>query len=178
MKKFALILIFFITVLDLHSQEDLASREPTFPRYNIGLGGGIDYGGFGGRFTILTSERLEFFGALGYNLLGLGLNAGIDYRLAPKSRICPYFGAMYGYNAVIKITGAEMYNQTYYGPSWNLGLEFWSKRNTNFFNLELLVPMRSSEYHDDIKSLKNNPSITFSSEPLPIAISIGYHFSF
>lgn len=140
MKKIAIILILFSTVLDLHSQ-DLSSRELIFPRYNIGVGGGIDYGGFGGRFSILTSERLEFFGAIGYNLLGLGLNAGVDYRLLPQSRICPYFGAMYGYNAVIKVTGAKMYNQTYYGPSWNLGLEFWSRRNSSFFNFELIPKM-------------------------------------
>lgn len=178
MKKSAFILIFFITTLDLHSQEYLASGEPIFPRYNMGFGAGIDYGGFGCRFTILPSERLEFFGALGYNLLGFGLNAGLDYRLAPKSRICPYIGAMYGYNAFIKIAGATRYNQTYYGLSCNLGLEFWSKRSPNYFNLELIVPIRTSEYYNDIKNLKNNPLITFSNEPLPIGISIGYHFSF
>ena len=78
MKNFAFILIFFITTLDSHSQEYMESREPIFPRYNIGLGGGIDYGGFGCRLTILPSERIEFFGALGYNLLEYGLNAGLD----------------------------------------------------------------------------------------------------
>ena len=176
MKKIALILIICAIEFDLHCQ-DFSLEEPIFPKYNIGIGGGIDYGGFGGRISLLTSPRLEFFAALGYNLLGLGLNGGVDFRISPMSRICPYFGVMYGYNAVIKVTGAEMYNQIYYGPSWNLGLEFHSRSNNNFFNLEFILPIRSSEYHDDIKNLKNNPNIIFSNEPLPIAISIGYHFS-
>jgi hypothetical protein len=176
MKTITLILVLCCTGLDLHCQE-FSLEEPIFPRCNIGLGGGIDYGGFGGRISILTSQKLEFFGAIGYNLLGIGLNGGVDWRILPQSRICPYFGAMYGYNAVIKVKGAEMYNKTYYGPSWNLGLEFWSRRNKSFFNFELIVPIRSSEYHKDIKDLKNNQNITFSNVPLPFGISIGYHFS-
>jgi hypothetical protein len=177
MRKVAFILVFFIAVSDLFSQ-DPSVKKPSFPRYNVGVGAGMDYGGFGGRFTILTCKRLEFFGALGYNLLELGLNAGAAYRILPQSRICPYFGAMYGYNAVIKVTGADMYNQTYYGPTWNIGLEFWPKGSPGFLNLELLVPIRSSEYTNDLKSLKSNPNITFKNEPVPIGISIGYHFMF
>jgi hypothetical protein len=177
MKKTAIILAFCFIGLALHSQ-DPAVVAPVFPRYNIGFGAGIDYGGFGGRFTVLTSQRLEFFGAVGYNLLGIGLNAGVDLRLMPMSRICPYLGAMYGYNAVIKIIGSEINNQTYYGPSFNLGLEFWNRRNTNFFNIELIVPIRPSDYHNDIKNLKNNPNIILKNEPPPIGISLGYHFAF
>jgi hypothetical protein len=176
MKKSAFVLIFLIALSDLFSQNPYPV-EPLYPRYNIGFGGGIDYGGFGGRFTMLPTQGFEFFGALGYNILGVGANAGVDLRLMPKSRICPYFGAMYGYNAVIKVKGASYYNQTYYGPSWNIGFEFWSRKNPGFFNLELIIPMRSSEYKEDLKSLQNNSSITFSNEPLPIAISIGYHLS-
>lgn len=175
MKTIILILILCCIALDSNCQE-FSLREPIFPRYNIGVGGGIDYGGFGGRISILTSQKLEFFGAMGYNLLGIGLNGGVDWRILPQSRICPYFGAMYGYNVVIKVKGAEKYNHTYYGPSWNLGLEYWSRRFRNFFNFELIIPIRSSEYHNDIKNLKNNKNITFSNEPLPIGISIGYHF--
>jgi hypothetical protein len=177
MKKVAFIFILFSTFSDLNSQ-DFTSMEPIFPRYNIGVGGGIDYGGFGGRLTVLTSERLQFFGALGYNLLEVGMNAGVSYRILPQSGICPYFGVMYGYNAAIKIKGTDMYNQTYYGPSWNLGLEFWSKRNPNFLNLELIVPFRCSEFHQDIKKLRSNSTIVIENEPFPVGISIGYHFSF
>lgn len=138
----------------------------------------MDYGGFGAKVMILALDRLEFFSAVGYNLLGLGFNGGADFRILPQKRICPYFGAMYGYNAVIKVTGAQTFKHTYYGPSFNLGLEFWSVSKDNFFNLEVLFPARSSEYYKDLSYLKDIQNIKFLSEPTPIGISIGYHFSF
>jgi hypothetical protein len=123
-----------------------------------------------------VTEGIEFFGGIGYNLLGAGLNVGAAYRLIPKSRLCPYLGAMYGYNAVIKVDGMEEYNKIYYGPSFSAGLEIWSKKRPSFLNIEFILPLRSQEYHDAITSLKNNPNVIFTVEPIPIAFSIGYHF--
>jgi hypothetical protein len=176
MKKLVFFSFLLLVTLNLQSQDTTAVSQP-LRKFNIGLGAGMDYGGFGTRITVLASEKLEFFGALGYNILGVGVNAGADLRLAPKSRICPYLGAMYGYNAVIKITGTDIYNQTYYGPTFNFGIEFWSGRKPSFFNLELLLPIRSKEFHDDITSLKNNPAITFKNDLLPIGIGLGFHFA-
>ena len=170
-------LIVFCPQVVINGQE-IQPDKPAFPRYNIGFGVGLDYGGFGGRFTILPSERIEFFGALGYNILGAGFNLGTDVRLLPKKRICPFAGAMFGYNAVIYIEGMKEYNKTYFGPSLTLGSEFWSLRNPNFFNIEFLLPLRSSNYHDDLNNIRNNPNIVLSNIPLPVAFSIGYHFSF
>jgi hypothetical protein len=175
MKKSIIILILAAMALTTHGQGP-APENPVFPKYNIGLGAGIDYGGFGGRATILVAEKLEFFGALGYNLLSAGFNIGAEYRLMPKSRLCPFLGAMYGYNAVIKVEGLDEYNKVYYGPSFGAGLEIWSKKRPTFINLELILPLRSQAYHDAITSLKNNPSVVFTSEPIPIAFSIGFHF--
>jgi hypothetical protein len=175
MKKLLILLILAIQILSLHGQGP-APENIVYPKYNIGLGAGIDYGGFGARATILVTEKIEFFGAIGYNLLGAGFNVGAEYRLIPKSRLCPYLGAMYGYNAVIKVEGLDDYNKIYYGPSFSAGLEIWSKKRPTFFNLELILPLRSQDYHDAITSLKNNPSVTFTSEPIPVAISLGFHF--
>ena len=179
MKRSAIILVLLVSALNANCQDStLPDGSVVATRFNIGFGAGLDYGGFGAKLNFLISEKFELFGGLGYNILGLGFNAGADFRLAPNSRYCPYIGAMYGYNAVIKVIGAEYYNQTYYGPSFNLGLEMWSGRNPNFLNIELLLPIRSTEYQNDIQSLKDNPAITFSNEPLPVAFSIGYHISF
>jgi hypothetical protein len=175
MKKALIILFLASYSLLLHSQE-IAPAKTVYPKFNIGLGAGIDYGGFGGRVTMLATEKLEFFGAIGYNLLSAGFNIGSEYRLIPKSRLCPYIGAMYGYNAVIIVTGMDEYNKIYYGPSFSAGLEIWSKRRPTFLNLEFIVPIRSQEYHDAITSLKNNPSVVFQAEPIPVAFSLGFHF--
>ena len=174
--KNTVLLLFLFTLATSIQGQDIIYKKPAYPSLNIGFGAGMDYGGFGARATVVTIERIEIFGAIGYNLLGAGVNFGMDCRLAPKSRICPYIGAMYGYNAVIIVDGTDEYDKTYYGPSFNLGLEFWSRRRPRFFNLELIVPVRSEEYHDSMKDLKNNQGVVFETEPLPIAFSIGYHF--
>lgn len=173
-KKFIILLFFIHQATSLRGQY-IMYEKPAFPKYNIGFGAGIDYGGIGTRATLMASERLEIFGAFGYNLLDVGFNCGVDIRLAPKSRVCPYLGAMYGYNAVIIVDGTDD-DKTYYGPSFNLGFQFWSARRPSFFNVELIVPVRSEEYHNTMKDLKDNQGVVFETEPLPIAFSIGYHF--
>jgi hypothetical protein len=193
MKKFLLILILFVSFTRSYSQDPFINKdsEDAFTgidlrdspvtlspsRLNVGLGAGIDYGGFGGRLTILTSEKLEFFGAVGYNTLGAGFNGGIEYRLKPQSYVCPFFGAMYGYNSVIKVPGGEMYNDVYYGPSWNMGLELWSRKQAGFFNIEIIIPIRSHEFWSDVKKMKNNPDLVMDGAILPVSIGVGYHFA-
>ena len=82
---------------------------------------------------------------------------------------------MYGYNGVIKISGAWSFEETYYGPTFGVGFEFRPQRK-GYWNVELLVPIRSKDYHDDMDAIKNDPNIELKSEPLPIGISVGYHF--
>jgi hypothetical protein len=190
MKKLLLISVLLSIALKGYCQEALInknSRETfsgflertgtdSYPKVNLGLGGGIDYGGFGGRLTILTSPRFEFFGALGYNTLNTGFNAGADFRILPESSVCPYFGMMYGYNSIIKVDYEEQYNHTYFGPSWNIGIELWTRSSPGFFNIELILPLRSAEFRADIRNLKNNPDIVIKGEVLPLSFAIGYHF--
>jgi hypothetical protein len=146
-------------------------------KMNVGLGAGIDYGGFGGRFTVLPYEKLGMFAGVGYNLDGLGFNAGAQYKFSVDKRVRPYVIAMYGYNGVI--VTEETYNgddsETYYGPSFGFGIELKGRRNeNNFWNFELLLPIRPSEFQDDIDALKAaGYTVT---DPWPVAFSIGYHF--
>ena len=144
------------------------------PKQNVGLGIGIDYGGFGGRFTYMAVEKFGIFAAVGYNLVGVGFNGGINYKFNPGKRVTPTLGAMYGCNGVIKVVDGNEESKTYYGPSFSFGVELKTRRVGNFWNFELLLPLRPSEFQDDIDNLKNNDyEIT---EPLPIAFSVGYHF--
>jgi hypothetical protein len=146
---------------------------------DFGIGIGLDYGAIGGRFAFRPSPKVALLAGLGYNLNGLGYNFGAALRLSPGKRTVPYLSAIYGYNGVIVIDGASQYNKTYYGPSVGFGLEFHSKKKTgNYFNLEMFVPFRSSEFTNDLNAIKNNPSFKLQSEPWPIAISLGYHWGF
>ena len=173
MKKLVTILFVLFT---LTPSIVLAQAESKASSVNLGIGLGIDYGGLiGGRLTVVPTKNFALFGAVGYNLIGLGFNAGAAFRIAPDKNVCPTLGVMYGYNAVIKIEGAEQYNKTYYGPTLSLGFEF-KPQNKGFWNIELLLPIRSKDYKDDIDDLKNDPNIEMKTEPLPIGFSVGYHF--
>lgn len=177
MKKqlsFAILIALILSSLNLNAQE-----QTSFSKVNLGLGMGLDYGGFGGRLSIVPEKHFALYGSVGYAIIGVGYNVGGTIKLSPDKRFCPTLGAMYGYNAVIKIIGAEGLNQTYYGPSFSLGFELKSNNKPkNFWNIELIFPLKSEEYNDDMDAIKNSPNIELKSEPLPIAFSIGYHFGF
>ncbi len=144
---------------------------------DFGIGLGIDYGGIGGRFAFRPSPSAMLFAGLGYNLNQVGYNIGAAWRISPDKRTVPYLGVMYGYNAVVVVENQPQMSQTYYGPSFTFGLEFHArKKPSNYFNLELLVPMRSSDFRTYLDGLKMiGYSVT---EPWPIAISLGYHWGF
>lgn len=50
------------------------------PSMNIGIGAGLGYGGLGARFSLLPVKNIALFGAVGYNLLTPGLNAGVTVK--------------------------------------------------------------------------------------------------
>jgi hypothetical protein len=145
---------------------------------NVGFGIGLGYGGFGLRLNGLPDDHFAVFVGLGYNLDKAGFNLGGAIRLTPDKRVVPTLIAMYGYNSVIVIKGADQYNKTYYGPSFGGGIEIHSKNGQNFLNLELIFPVRPQAFHDDLKSLQSNPFITGLNEPPPVTLGIGYHLKF
>lgn len=175
-KHFALLVFLFLLEINYSSAQIDTTKKVAGGSVNIGLGLGIDYGGIGTRFTVVPNKNGFLFLALGYNIVGLGINAGAGYLILPDKRTCPYLIGMYGYNAVIVIENASKYDEIYYGPSFGIGVEFINRRNKNFWNLELLLPVRPKKYDDDLNKLKHNPSIRIESEPPPIGFSVGFHF--
>ncbi|MFN9329028.1 MAG: hypothetical protein ACK576_07085 [Cyclobacteriaceae bacterium] len=153
----------------------LHPRHP--PRAILALVLELSYGGFGGRVNVQATPVLGIMFGGGYNLAGFGYNVGLNARLSPDKRVVPVLLAMYGYNAVIRVTGSLDVREIYYGPSFGAGVQFKSRKNPkNFFNMELLVPMRPSEYENDLNALKSI-GIQFT-EPLPVSFSFGYHIGF
>ena len=144
---------------------------------NIGLGLGLDYGGIGGRISFMPVKRLALFAGIGYAFVDFGYNLGAQLRITPDNKICPTFGFMYGYNAVIQVQNASDYNKVYYGTSISGGIEIHFGGRPSFMNIELVVPFRSQAFHDDWDRLKQSGAIDVIMEPLPVAFSIGYHFA-
>jgi len=143
-------------------------------KMNIGLGAGMDYGGFGGRVTYNVSPKIGAFGCLGYNLDALGYNLGVQFRDQISKRASLYVNGMYGYNAVLIIDGPQgKVKTTYYGPSIGVGFHKKSKRNENFWSSGIILPFRSEKVFNAIGDLQ---SVGYTISPLlPLTISIGYH---
>ena len=167
-------LVLIASALIAHAQFEIAEEESNA---NLGFGLGVSYGGIGARLSFLPVNHLAIFGAAGYNLDGLGYNIGAEWRILPGKKVVPVFLAMYGYNGVIVVQGAEQYNKTYFGPTVGGGIEIHNRNGQNFFTIELLAPFRSQQFWDDIDDLQNNPAIEITG-PWPVAFSFGYHMKF
>src|SRR6185503_5014493 len=115
--------------------------EERGPFVNLGVGLGLDYGGLGARLSILPVKAVALFGAVGYNFNGTGFNGGASFQLTPKKRLTPTIKVMYGYNAVIVVSGADQYNKTYNGPTFGGGIQLNSRSGKNFFSAALLIPI-------------------------------------
>ena len=146
-------------------------------KVNVGIGGGLDYGGLGGQLSFYPAPRIGLFGGLGYNLNSVGYNVGAQLNFPNDKRVNFHLAAMYGYNAVMRVEYAgtgTVTKTTYYGPSVAAGVIFKSRRTDKaYLNLELILPFRSQEYRDTIDNLKAQGSEVVA---LPIAFSIAYHF--
>ena len=175
-----LLLAFIYFIVSAQPENTFAqnnSQEGFISDATLGFGFGLDYGGIGVRLTGSPSQRLGLFLSGGYNFNNLGYNFGAQFRFNPKDRTCLYYTLMYGYNAVIVIKNGDQYNKTFYGVSTGLGLEFHSKkRGQDFWNLELLIPIRSDDFRTYIDDLRKKPYISGLDDPIPVAISVGYHF--
>ena len=178
MKNYVLtfLLVFIFSISTTFAQNVLENAEAEKPAssMNLGIGLGLDYGGIGTKWAFCPSKSVSLFAGLGYNFKGLGYNFGIGLRPKSEKKVVPYFTAMYGYNAVIVIKGLSELNKTYYGPTFGFGLEFNSKRNDNFWNLGLYIPIRSKEFKDDMDDLNNNSMIQIN-DLWPVTLSFGYN---
>lgn len=150
------------------------AQEYETPKVNLGLGMGMDYGGFGARLSVSPVPVFGVFGAAGFNLHKVGVNFGGILRLRPEKKICPVLMGMYGYNGVIVVVGKSEYNKTYYGPTVAGGMELRFKSG-NYLNFELLVPFRQQEWEDDWRAIEDDPDVNIA-EPLPVGIGLGFHF--
>lgn len=140
----------------------------------VGFGGGLDYGGLGMHASYLPTKHVALFAGVGYNLNSIGYNFGAELKFPNEKRVNPYLIGMYGYNAVLQVEGYTNSETTYYGPSFGGGAQIKFKHSANsFLQVGILVPIRPQVFHDAIDDLKLAGYQV--KDPLPIAISIGYH---
>ncbi|HVM89762.1 MAG TPA: hypothetical protein VMT76_16365 [Puia sp.] len=167
-----------------NSQDTVSRYNNKIDRLSVGLGLGLDYGGIGGQIIGYPQKNIGLFAGGGYALIGIGYNLGIKLRLLPENklpRVVPYFIGMYGYNTAIKVSSQgyniDNYNKFFYGPSLGLGFDLYPKHKfSGYWSFNVLVPIRGSDVNHYIDSLENYNGVQFKNKPLPVTISIGYHF--
>lgn len=179
MKKIGIttLIAFLLCSFRLTAQENLPAPLVN-DKTTFGLGLGLDYGGIGLNVLTYPNKNIGLFGGLGYALAGIGFNAGAKFRIVSKKHHTdPYALVMYGYNTSFKVKNAGNFDKLFYGPSVGFGLDFRSKRmKSNYWTVALLVPIRGSEVNDYMDDLKNNHSVEFKNELLPVTYSVGYRF--
>lgn len=157
-----------------------ATPNADIDRFSLGLGFGLDYGGFGTNIILYPQKNIGLFGGVGYALAGVGLNGGVKIRIIPSkssTRLDPYLIGMYGYNTAIYVSNATRLNKLFNGPTFGVGLDFQSSTGRKgYWTLALLVPIRGSEVKSYMDDLKFSYGVEFKNSLLPIAFSAGYRF--
>ena len=144
----------------------------------LGLGFGLDYGGFGGKLEYLPVPKFGLFAGLGYNLLSAGFNFGATYKISPDKKVSPNLMVFYGYNAVFKGADdyASQYDATSYGVTFGGNLDIKVGDKGNKISIGLFIPIRSSKFNDKYDAAKADPNLEMKNELLPIGFSFGYNF--
>ena len=174
------LLITFQLNAQFDSQEGPFQTTREIDQVSIGIGGGLDYGGFGGNVTYYPAQSIGVFGGVGYALAGVGFNAGVKFRYIPDkpgARVHPFGLAMYGYNAAIAVLNASQHNKLFYGPTLGGGIDFHrSPMKRGYWSFAIFVPIRKAEVNEYMDTLERDYGVDFQTRLFPIAASIGYRF--
>lgn len=136
---------------------------------HLGVGMGLDYGGFGAKLTYKPIKEISLFGGLGYNSIDIGWNVGLSYNIIDEGRLDASPTIMYGYNSGLRIKNSD-YNNVSYGITVGLNIILKSRKNDNNWNFGVYYPFRSKEFMDQFYSFNEKSKI------LPFTLSVGYNF--
>lgn len=177
MKQNALLVFAGVLLMSVSYSQPASNRKP--PVIYGGIGGGLDYGGLGFKVEYLPVKNIGFFAGAGYNFHKLGVNGGLSWKIFTRTNSTPVLMAMYGYNAVIKVTfpfGNSTFSETYYGFSAGIGYDFSVGANRNKISLAVVAPFRGTDFTNQYDAFKAS-GYTFSPDVSPILISIGFNIA-
>jgi len=150
---------------------------------DLGMGLGLDYGGLVGiNLAYIPMPYISVFFATGWELIALGWNTGIKINALPQDGKHVFrlnFKAMYGVNGATVVVGASEYDKVFVGFTPGIGFEFmFGSQKKNGFDIDLNFPIHGSDFDDQVKRIKADPRVSTFTDPLPVAISFGYHHEF
>lgn len=175
--KIVILLLFCLALMHVgYSQDAHLSSEKG--ETSLGLGLGLPYGGIGIRLGTNVADELNLFGGVGYQISGVGFNIGIRKDLFTFGMSQLYITGMFGTNAAIKISGLSEYDNLYMGPSFGAGVKINSrKKEGNYWDVGLLVPLKSSKYKDDETAVQHDPRISTFTAAWPVLFFVGYNLN-
>jgi len=175
-------ILLLTTSLDAQNRNTQTPFEASTPLdlLSLGIGGGLDYGGFGANLSYYPVKNLGLFGGVGYAMAGAGWNAGVKFRHIPKrsdARVRPFGLAMYGYNAAVAVLNASQHNKLFFGPTLGAGIDFHrNPMKRGYWSFAIIVPIRKAEVNEYMDTLESIYNVDFQTRLFPIGASIGYRF--
>lgn len=177
--KFCLAFLLFFNVAfayssahPLHPDRDTSSH---LRKVYLGGGLGINYGGYGLQFNYLPISYVRLSASYGTNLIDMNYNFGVNFRIRPNSRLCPTFSYMLGYNGAVQNIDRPEISKSFKGSALGAGIEVWNKRKVNFFQFQIILPIRSIEFENTIEETNASPFFKLTNLNT-FVFSIGYHF--
>ncbi len=143
---------------------------------SIGVGAGLDCGGYGANLLLYGNKHIGIIGGVGYSYSKTpGSNMGLKIRLDGRQESRPelYFMALYGSNVVLQYEYSEDDGRLFYGGSIGMGMDIrTNKMKGGGFSFAILYPLTGSyqEYKRD------HPYDEFE-DPPGIRLSISYRFA-
>ncbi|MBU8892347.1 MAG: hypothetical protein KOO66_06180 [Bacteroidales bacterium] len=170
MRKLILVILTFLIYTNT-----LNAQENTFNNIDLGLGTGINYGGFGMSLTYVFTPILSIEGHCGYNFVDIVGGGALNIHLVPKNKTKFYsltWKSMYGYNAIMKNEHGKL--ESFYGVNFGLINEFrFGSKKKNGINIGIIVPLRSEDFKNTYEDMVDSGHEM--SDGSPVLISIGFH---
>jgi hypothetical protein len=170
-KSIAIFLLLIFFFLPGFSQK--AVHKPKKSTGDIGLGAGIDYGGFGIQLNQIFGP-IYLTGGYGYNNVYFLPFGGLKYFVPlnePDLIFAPYIKVIYGYNTTIIIKNGP--KKFYFGITPGIGTNIRFGKTKSFgFNFDINVPVRTKNYKKDREYYKLIYS-TYKPDVLPLSFSLG-----
>jgi hypothetical protein len=165
---------------NLTLQNDTSEIDNLAETMSLGLGLGQDYGGIGANLLYYMNDNIGLFGGAGHAIAGFGYNVGVKARFLPKKQSGTnfYLLGMYGYNAAVKVEGADNFNKLFYGPTVGFGIDTGKHPfKSGYWSFALMIPFRKAEVNDYMDMLEDDYGVEFDQKMLPITFSVGYRFA-
>jgi len=151
----------------------IKTKEPA-DIFSAGLGYGQDLGGIGVNLTYYATNKIGFQGGLGYANPGIGYNVGVKYRFLKEESLShrtPFFIAMYGYTAALKVKDSSNLNKVFIGPSLGFGIDSKAMGLSHtYWSFAVFYPFIGN----DIQKYISINHISLSKSATPFTISISY----